>query len=100
MKEGTEALTGDEQSILRSELWELMRISRIARPGAIYDASSANRTCDGGKIGDSRKWNCGRFRSRRKKRIAGGEIGSDSKHMPGYQKFLSKIKSNANKVNL
>ena len=34
-------LTGNEQSICRSELGKLMRIARIARPGAIYDATSA-----------------------------------------------------------
>ena len=33
-----EALTGDDRSILRSELWKLMWVARIARPGEIYDA--------------------------------------------------------------
>ena len=36
-KKRNESLT-EEQSILRSGLGELMRIARIARPGAIYDA--------------------------------------------------------------
>ena len=39
-KQRTDALTDGEEAILRSELWGLMRISWIARPGAIYDASA------------------------------------------------------------
>ena len=35
-----EALTEADQAILRSELWKLMRAARIARPGAICDASA------------------------------------------------------------
>ena len=38
------SLTEASQSILRSELWKLMRIARTARPGAIYDASAAAQT--------------------------------------------------------
>ena len=38
------ALTGEGQSISRSALGKLMRIARIARPGAIYDDSAAART--------------------------------------------------------
>ena len=40
-----EALTGEANSVLRSELGELMR---IARPDSIYDASVATRTFTGG----------------------------------------------------
>ena len=44
-----EPSTEDEQTILRSELGKLMRIARIARPGAIYDAPAAAPTfSDGG----------------------------------------------------
>ena len=39
-----EPLAEADQSILRSELAKLMRIARIARPGAIYDASAAAQT--------------------------------------------------------
>ena len=47
------ALTEEEQSILRSELGELMWIARISRPGAIYDDSVAAQTFYGDKmIGD------------------------------------------------
>ena len=36
-------LTKEERPIMRSELGELMWLARIARPGAIYDASAAAR---------------------------------------------------------
>ena len=39
-----EPLTEDEQTILRSDLGKLMRVARIARPGAIYDDSAAAET--------------------------------------------------------
>ena len=37
-------LTEEEQSLMRSELGKLMWLARIARPGAIYDASAAARS--------------------------------------------------------
>ena len=43
-----EPLTEDAQSISRSELGKLMRVARIARAGAIYDASAAAQTLSGG----------------------------------------------------
>ena len=45
-----EPLAEAEQAILRSELGKLMRISRIARPGAIYAALAAAQTFSGGKL--------------------------------------------------
>ena len=39
-----EPLMGADRSILRPELGKLMRIARIARPGAIYDESAAAQT--------------------------------------------------------
>ena len=36
--------TENEQTELRSELGKLMWVARIARPGAIYDASAAAQT--------------------------------------------------------
>ena len=55
-----EILTENEQAISRSELWKLLWIARIARPGAIYDASASaqpfpNRRNDG-FFGRSRKY--------------------------------------------
>ena len=47
-----EGLGEADQAILRSELGKLMRDARIARPGAIYDASAAAQTfSDGGLMG-------------------------------------------------
>ena len=43
-----EPLTEDEQTISRSELGKLIRIARIARHGAIYDASAAAYMFPGG----------------------------------------------------
>merc|ERR1712114_101576 len=40
-KQKDDFLTEEEQSIMRSELGKLMWLSRIARPGAIYDAPAA-----------------------------------------------------------
>ena len=45
-----EPLAEAEQAILRSELEKLMRIARIARPGAIYDASAAAQTFSDGEL--------------------------------------------------
>ena len=39
-----ELLTEAEQTMLRSEMGKLMRIARISRPDAIYDASAAAQT--------------------------------------------------------
>ena len=47
------ALTEEEQTILRSELCELMWIARITRQAAIYDASAADQTFHEGKMVDS-----------------------------------------------
>ena len=41
-----EPLTSEEQSALRSELWELMRISRIARADALRAASVSAQTLE------------------------------------------------------
>lgn len=38
-------LTESGPSILRSELWGLMRLGGIERPGAMCDASDSARTC-------------------------------------------------------
>ena len=51
-KKRTDALTEEEQAILRSELWGIMRISRIARSGAIYDAAEAAQTFTECRIAD------------------------------------------------
>ena len=42
-KQRTDTLNGEEQSNSRSELWKLIRVSRIERPGAIYEASGSTQ---------------------------------------------------------
>ena len=51
-RRGNDALTGEEQTITRSGLGKLMRVARIARPGAICDASAAAQTFSSGKMID------------------------------------------------
>ena len=60
------ALTEEEPAILRSELGKLMRIARIARPGAIYDASAAAQTFPEGKW--STQWSKMRISPKMQKR--------------------------------
>ena len=47
-----EPLTEDAHPIPRSELGKLMWIARIARPGAIYDASAATQAFSEGELYD------------------------------------------------
>ena len=47
-----EILTGNEQAALISELGKLMWVARIARPGAIYDASESAQTFPTGEMMD------------------------------------------------
>ena len=83
-----ESLTEGDQSILRPELWKLIRVARISRKGAIYEASAAAQTFTDGGIGDSEMRLRGlRFAGRRK---GEGGTGSDFEHMPGYQELVSK----------
>ena len=51
-RQRNDALADAAQTISRSELWKLMWIARIARPGAIYDASAAALTFSAGKMID------------------------------------------------
>ena len=43
---------GSDQSGSRSELWELMRIARVGRQGAIYDAPAAAQAFSEGELFD------------------------------------------------
>ena len=52
-KRENEALTEAGKTNMRSELGKLMWIARIARPGAIYDASAAAQTFSEGEMIDS-----------------------------------------------
>ena len=81
-KEMPDDLTGDAQANLRSELGRLMWIARIARPGAIYDASAAARTFTTEEIADFQNESASIPNT-----AEGGntqnEIKRDFEHMPG-----------------
>ena len=51
-RQRNETLKEEDRAILRSEIEKLLRISRIARPVAIYDASAAARDFSVGKMVD------------------------------------------------
>ena len=90
-----EILTDSEQTILRSELGKLMWIARIARPGAIYDASAAAQTFSTVEMIEFSeeenlffgRWEVGSF------------IEEDFAHMSGFAYFKSKRKE-ANNANI
>ena len=76
-----------------------MRASRIARPGAIYDAAAAVQTFpDGGVIGDLR--NVGWVFSEMGEGIPIREKEEDPDRMSGCDKFTSGELKGANKANL
>ena len=62
-----EILTENEQTVSRSELWKLMRVARIARPGAFYDASASAQTFPTGEMVDF--WKKQKVRFLKMKRI-------------------------------
>ena len=64
----SEPLADDEQTILRSELGKLMRIARIARTDAIYDASVAAQTFSAGELIEVLD-RCGGFRKMGKRKF-------------------------------
>ena len=98
-KEINEALTEAKEAISRPELGKLIRIARIARQAAIYDASFAAQTFTEWKMVDLRS------RERRVSKIEEGEseqkeIRRDSEHMLGFHDFWKKNQSSVNKVNI
>ena len=66
-------LAEGKQTISRSELGKLMRIARIARPEAIYDASAAAQTFSAGELIEGLE-RCGGFRNGEKE-VSGNERG-------------------------
>ena len=86
-KRRNESLTEAGETILRSELWKLMRIARIARPGAIYDASAAAQTCTVSEMVDISEEK-EEFAENEEKEDSPGEGKSDFGHMPGFSEFL------------
>ena len=76
-----------------------MRIARIARPGAIYDASAAAQTFSGGGLLDVSEKGGGSLEN--------GEMDvspiwkkEDFEHMPGFAKFMGGRRKDVNKGNL
>ena len=88
-KKRAESLTDGEQSILRSELCELVWISRIARPGAMCDSSPSAQTFTAREIGDSKKGSVALSNSQEEEK-AESKIISDFERMPVYHGFLSR----------
>ena len=77
-----------------------MRLARIARADAIYDASAAARNFASNKPG---------YCDGRKNSLGGNEEGeanentpkpSDFEHIPGYRSFMGNQLGSVNKVNL
>ena len=85
--------------MMRSELGKLMRLARIARPGAIYDASAAARNFANFKPG-----NCDGDVSFEENE--GGNANadkpkpSDSERIPGFKNFAGNKSGSVNKANL
>ena len=91
-----EPLTESEQFTLRTELCELMRISRIARPGALRAASASARTF--ATIGESiiNPIDFDEVPDVNTARVIGLESYS---HMPGLWDFDRNFKKEAGRVN-
>ena len=96
-KQTNDPLTAAEQFALRSELGELMRISTIERPGALYGALVLSQTFE--TVGESivmpiDSEEIGDMNSER-------DIGAGNySHMPGVEEFGRKFANDANRANL
>ena len=91
-------LKEEEPAILRSELGKLIRIARILRPGAIYDASAEVGAFSEGELSISH-FESGAIANTDEEENAQKEIRSDFEQMPGCHDFFEENRSNANKVN-
>ena len=92
-------LTENEQTTLRSELGKLMWIARIARPGAIYDASASAQTFSAAEMMDFLEEEEEESTlSENEEKIALTEE-EDFDHMPGFAEFKSRRQA-ANKANI
>ena len=97
MMEIGEILTENGQTISRSELWNLMWIARIARPGAIYDASASAQTFPTGEMMDF-------LEEEEEITLSGNEekislTAEDFDRMPGFAAFKSSRQA-ANRANI
>ena len=93
--------TEEEQSIMRSELGKLMRLSRIAWPGAVYDASAAAQNFANCKP-DVSKEGISDNEIREEEEPINVDVPkpNDFEHMPGFKDSLSENAKEAIKVNL
>ena len=96
-KQRSEPLTPEGQFAFRSELGGLIRTSRIARRGALYDASSSALKC--GEIEQVITNPIG-FEEIVDVGIAKAAGDSKFAHVEGYGEFLAKKSEDANRVNL
>ena len=84
---------------MRSELGKLMWLARIARPGAIYDASAAAQNFANFKPEIDDEENS--FEENEKENAyTDNPKPSDFDHIPGFKNFMEKKSENVNKVNL
>ena len=78
------------QTILRSEVVKLMRIARIARPDAIYDASAAAQTFSKDEMVEFLGEESVCSDDEEKENSQGGEEEEDFEHIPGFAEFKIK----------
>ena len=76
-----------------------MRIARIARPGAIYDASTAAQTFPECEIIEENV-ECGEIFKIEEEEGLTKSKENDFEHMPGFTKILHGEQMDVNKVNL
>ena len=68
-----------------------MRIARIARPGAIYDATAAAQTFPGGELLEVLE-QAVEILENEEKEVAPSEKTADSEHMPGFPNLWERDK--------
>ena len=94
-----EPLTEEEHAIWRSGLGKLMRIARIARPGAIYDAPADAQTFPEGELLDVLEQK-GDILANGENEDFRKEKEKDFEHIPGLSEFIKGHPKDVNKVNL
>ena len=92
-----EPLTGEGAFALRSELRKLMRIARIARPVALYDASFSAQTFE--NIDESIIYPID-FAEVVEVNLIESIGGISHSHIPGYDEFSRKFPKSANMADL
>ena len=76
-----------------------MRVARISRPGAIYDASPAAQMLPGGELLEISEQGV-EILGNAEKGVSPSEKKEDFEHMPGGDKFTGGRKKDVSKVNL